>query len=59
MDDICRINLNAAKLLGRADLVKTWSLVATIMEKCLQVDESFDESPWTLHPFGRRLVESL
>jgi len=59
VDHICRINLNAAKILGRADLVRTWSLVATIMEKCLEVDESFDEGPWALHPFGRCLVESL
>lgn len=59
IDEICKVNLNAAKLLGRADLVRTWSLVSIMMEKSLYPNESNDERPWAAHPFGRRLVESL
>eukprot|EP00795_Rhopilema_esculentum_P001709 gene1709-16188_t len=57
--EICRVNVNAAKLLGRADLVRTWSLVAMVMEKYLEPTDNIEERPWARHPFGKRLIESL
>ena len=59
VSEICKVNSNAAKLLGRADLVRTWSLVSMVKEKCLGPNDNYDESPWAFHPFGRRLIESL
>eukprot|EP00794_Sanderia_malayensis_P018843 gene18843-20739_t len=59
MNEICRVNANAAMMVGRADLVRAWSLVAMVMDKQLQANDNFDEAPWANHPFGRRLIQSL
>ena len=45
---------------GRKDLVQTWSLMSLILDKKLAPsDDSMDESPWALHPFGKKMVTSL
>ncbi len=59
VSEICRINANAAKMIGRTDLVRAWSLVSMVMDKQLQPGENYDEAPWAKHPFGRLLIQSL
>lgn len=57
--EICKKNLSAAMTTGRRDLVQMWSLLSLILDKKLAPSDSMDESPWALHPFGRKLVSSL
>ena len=59
ISDVCRFNANAAKSVGRKDLVKTWSLLAMVMDVKVDPGTNIDESPWAMHPFGRQLIESL
>ena len=57
--EICKKNLAAAMTTGRKDLVQTWSLLSLVLDKKLAPSDSMDESPWALHPFGRKMVSSL
>lgn len=60
ISEICKKNLSAAMTTGRKDLVQTWSLMSLILDKKLAPsDDSMDESPWALHPFGKKMVSSL
>ncbi|CAH3138838.1 unnamed protein product [Porites lobata] len=60
ISDICKKNLSAAMTTGRKDLVQTWSLMSLILDKKLAPsDDSMDEAPWALHPFGKKMVTSL
>ena len=57
--EICQKNLAGAMATGRRDLVQTWSLLSLVLDEKLAPSDSLDESPWALHPFGRKLVSSL
>ena len=59
ISEICKKNLSAAMTIGRKDLVQTWSLLSLVLDKKLAPSDSMDESPWALHPFGRKMVSSL
>ena len=59
ISDICKKNLSAAMTTGRKDLVQTWSLLSLVLDKKLAPSDSMDESPWALHPFGRKMISSL
>ncbi|PFX34828.1 WD repeat-containing protein 59 [Stylophora pistillata] len=57
--EICKKNLAAAMTTGRKDLVQTWSLLSSVLDKKLAPTDSMDETPWALHPFGRKMIKSL
>ena len=57
--EICKKNLAAAMTTGRKDLVQTWSLLSSVLDNKLAPTDSMDESPWALHPFGRKMIKSL
>ena len=57
--ELCEKNKKAAMMVGRQDLVHTWSLLALIMDSKLTPSTSSSESPWASHPFGRKLLSSL
>lgn len=59
ISEICKKNLAAAMTTGRKDLVQTWSLFSLVLDEKLAPSDSMDESPWALHPFGKKLVSSL
>ncbi|CAG9858293.1 unnamed protein product [Phyllotreta striolata] len=52
---ICKHNAAAAAVVGRWDLVQTWTL-AELVAGPQQADE---ENSWSNHPFGNKLMESL
>ena len=46
----------------RKDLVQAWSLLSLVMAKKLTPEPRLERTfvhPWSLHPFGRKLVDSL
>ena len=58
---MCETNAKAARTLGRRDLYQTWNLVklsAEIYLKGVSNTNTMD-IPWPLHPFGKKMVQSL
>ncbi|XP_071959195.1 GATOR2 complex protein WDR59-like [Antedon mediterranea] len=57
---MCSMNAQAAKEVGRDDLVQVWSLASLSTDSTLIPDENVDVGiPWGAHPFGRKLLSSL
>ncbi|CAG2180546.1 unnamed protein product, partial [Oppiella nova] len=57
---MCETNAKVANTFGRRDLCQTWNLVklsAEIYLKSLN-QANLMETPWALHPFGKRMVQS-
>ncbi|EDV26016.1 uncharacterized protein TRIADDRAFT_55691 [Trichoplax adhaerens] len=58
--EACKANIQLAELIGRSDLIQTWSILSEITVNNLSFDESDPwSSPFYVHPFGRKLVMSL
>nr|XP_053640529.1 GATOR complex protein WDR59-like isoform X4 [Cherax quadricarinatus] len=58
----CLHNRDAAAAVGRRDLVQLWSLAAatTSLRPGLSINAwEYTDSPWILHPFARKLVNSI
>lgn len=49
---MCRLNAEVASRENRKDLVQIWSLAELS-------SEGIGDRPWTLHPFGSKLIQSL
>lgn len=58
-EEFCEKNKKAAMMVGRQDLVHSWSLLALIMDSKLTPSPSSSEAPWASHAFGRKLINSL
>ncbi|XP_062861292.1 GATOR2 complex protein WDR59 isoform X3 [Trichomycterus rosablanca] len=60
IQDTCQKNAAAALAVGRRDLAKVWALAsaATSSDLCPDSDPDAD-TPWSMHPFGRQLLETL
>ncbi|XP_046999380.1 GATOR complex protein WDR59 isoform X1 [Schistocerca americana] len=57
---VCQHNSSVAASVGRRDLVQTWSLAGLAATPAMVgPSEQEDDVPWSHHPFGRQLVESL
>ncbi|XP_033095696.1 GATOR complex protein WDR59-like [Anneissia japonica] len=57
---MCSKNAQAAREVGREDLVQLWSLASLSTDPTLIPDENVDCGiPWAAHPFGRKLIASL
>lgn len=72
---MCRLNAKVAALHNRHDLVQIWSLAELSSEGVLNSfipnkndrygftlvndDSDFGDRPWTMHPFGSKLIQSL
>lgn len=69
---MCRRNAEIAATFNRRDLVQTWSLAELSSEGVLRshipnkesspllnYDSDFGDRPWTMHPFGSKLIQSL
>lgn len=54
---VCRYNAAVAQIVGRGDLVQAWRLAELVARSRNLVSE--DDLPWSLHPFGKQLVQSL
>jgi WD40 repeat protein len=50
---LCSENAELARIAGRPDLVRAWSLLS------LQANSSLDRGTWAFHPFGQKLVQEL
>eukprot|EP01122_Echinamoeba_exundans_P010025 TRINITY_DN363_c1_g1_i1.p1 TRINITY_DN363_c1_g1~~TRINITY_DN363_c1_g1_i1.p1 ORF type:complete len:1411 (-),score=199.72 TRINITY_DN363_c1_g1_i1:67-4299(-) len=50
---LCAENAELARIAGRPDLVRMWSLLS------LQANSSLDRSTWAFHPFGQKLIQEL
>ncbi|XP_057291888.1 GATOR complex protein WDR59-like isoform X2 [Hydractinia symbiolongicarpus] len=60
--ELCLKNASLAQSVHRNDLVQTWSLLAKVMDTKLNPNPNLDlafSPPWSCHPFGKKLVESL
>lgn len=59
---MCEMNAKVAAKNGRRDLFQTWNLVklsAQIFKKSLTDNCNMMEPPWPVHPFGKKLIQSL
>ncbi|XP_023248559.1 GATOR complex protein WDR59 isoform X2 [Copidosoma floridanum] len=61
---MCQYNANVAANLERPDLVQAWSLAALVVSQHLtnthpSTQSSDVDVPWSLHPFGQKLIHSL
>lgn len=69
---MCRRNAEIAATFNRRDLVQSWSLAELSSEGVLRshtpnkdsspllnYDSDFGDRPWTMHPFGSKLIQSL
>jgi len=57
---MCHRNSAIAATFGRRDLVQAWTLAALSATASIQPASDLDDDiPWSHHPFGRVMVESL
>ncbi|KAI1307576.1 GATOR complex protein WDR59 [Halotydeus destructor] len=58
---MCTDNAKAAHAIGRKDLFQSWSLAALAASPNLNPSNDIHllESPWPVHPFGRKMVSKL
>ena len=58
---MCETNAKVARTLNRRDLCQTWNLVKLSAEIYLKGlnNTNLMDTPWPLHPFGKKLIESL
>jgi len=58
VSDLCAHNMRAATKQGRSELVQLWQLLQLTTN--LQLFTTIDyKKPWSDHPYGRRLIETL
>ena len=57
--ELCKRNALLAASVNRKDLIRTWNLLAKILDGKLYKPMENGLLPRALHPFGRRLVNSL
>ncbi|XP_076318578.1 WD repeat domain 59 isoform X2 [Tachypleus tridentatus] len=59
-ESVCKKNASVAAEFGRKDLVQVWQLAALIASSELFPSSDPDDGvPWSQHPFGRQLLQSL